>query len=147
MSTSWLRNGGRLTGVLLRLVAIGGPAAAQQAAIAGRVTDKANSQAIAGARVLIVGTSLITQTNAEGRYLLQRVPIGTVTVRASAIGYGAVSRSVTVAAGETDTADVQLALSAFSLDEVVATASGEQAKRELGNVVSTIDVGKLVEQR
>jgi len=147
MNTPWFNSAGRLAGMLLLPLAIGGPAAAQQGAIAGRVTDKANSQAIAGARVLIVGTSLITQTNADGRYLLQRVPIGAVTVRASAIGYGAVSRSVTVAAGEIDTVDVQLALTAFSLDEVVATASGEQEKREVGNVVSTIDVGKLVEQR
>src|SRR5882762_4185226 len=73
-------------------------AQAQQGTVAGRVTDQASGQPLAGARVTITGTSLIAQSNADGRYALARVPGGPVTVRASAVGYGSASRTLTVAA-------------------------------------------------
>ena len=83
----WLALGG--------LVGITAVAQAQQGSVAGRVTDQGTSQALAGVRVTIVGTSLVTQTNADGRYTVPRVPAGQVTVRASALGYGAASRAAT----------------------------------------------------
>src|SRR5437867_355393 len=67
-------------------------ARAQQGTVAGRVTDQANGQPLVGARVTVMGTSLIAQTNAEGRFTLSRVPGGQITVRASAVAYGAPSR-------------------------------------------------------
>jgi len=118
---------------------------AQQGTITGRVTDQANGQPLVGARVTIVGTSLVTQTNAEGRYALSSVPGGQVTLRASAVGFGAASRAVTVSAGGAAVVDLALALAPYSLDEVVVTSTGVQAKRELGNSIAQIDAAKLVE--
>src|SRR3989449_3632794 len=85
---------------------VGAVAGAQQGTVAGRVTDQANGQPLVGARVTIMGTSLIAQTNAEGRYTLSRVPGGQLTVRASAVGYGAASRVVTVNPGETGVVEI-----------------------------------------
>ena len=124
---------------------VGAVAGAQQGTVAGRVTDQANGQPLVGARVTIMGTSLIAQTNAEGRYSLSRVPGGQLTVRASAVGYGAASRVVTVNPGETGVVDLALGLSPYSLDEVVITSTGDQAKREVGNSIARIDAAKLVE--
>jgi TonB-linked SusC/RagA family outer membrane protein len=118
--------------------------AAQQGTVAGRVTDQANGQPLAGARVTVVGTSLIAQTNADGRYTLSRVPGGRVTVRVSAVGYGAASRAVTVNPGETAVVDLVLALSPYSLDELVVTSTGDQSKREVGNSVARIHADSLV---
>ena len=42
------------------------------------------------------------------------------------------------------TVDFALVLTPYSLDEVVVTATGEQAKREIGNAVSTVDASELV---
>jgi len=120
-------------------------ARAQHATVAGRVTDQANGQPLAGARVTVMGTSLIAQTNADGRYTLSRVPGGQLTVRASAVGFGAATRVVTVSPGETAVVDLALALSPYSLDEVVITSTGDQAKREVGNSIARIDAAKLVE--
>ena len=113
-------------------------AAAQQGTVSGTVTDEATSQPIVGARVGVVGTTLTTQTNAQGRYTLARIPAGTVTLRVSAIGYGAASPSVVVAAGEIVAQDVGLKLQPYSLDEVVVTATGDAPKREVANAVSTV---------
>src|SRR5256886_17552842 len=69
-------------------------ARAQQGTVAGRVTDQANGQPLVGARLTIMGTSLIAQTNPERRYTLPRVPGGQLTVRATAVVVGAGWRPV-----------------------------------------------------
>ena len=122
-------------------------AAAQRGTIAGQVTDQSSGQPLVGARVTVVGTSLVTASRAEGRYVIPNVPPGQVTVRATFIGYAAGSQSVTVAPDEAVTADVALVLTPYSLDEVVVTATGEQTKREVGNVINTIRADSLVATR
>ncbi|MGH7547749.1 MAG: SusC/RagA family TonB-linked outer membrane protein [Gemmatimonadales bacterium] len=119
-------------------------AVAQQGAVAGQVTDQATGQPIVGARVTVVGTALIDATNAEGRYRLRNVRPGQVTLRMSAVGYGAATRSVVVPPGDTATVDQALSLQPYSLDEVVVTATGDQAKREVGNTVSRLNADSLV---
>src|SRR5882724_8308984 len=121
--------------------------AAQQGTVAGRVTDQASEQPLVGARITIVGTSLVTSSRVEGRYQIPNVPPGQVTVRASLIGYAAGSRSLTVGPGDTATADLMLVLSPYSLDELVVTATGEQTKKQIGNVINTIRADSLVLMR
>jgi TonB-linked SusC/RagA family outer membrane protein len=121
--------------------------AAQQGTISGRVTDQVSGQPIAAARVTLVGTAVRSQTNAEGRYRLVDVAPGQVTLRVSAIGYGAVNRPVTVAAGEDHVEDITLTLQPYSLDEIVVTATGEQERKAVGNVINTIRADSLVATR
>jgi TonB-linked SusC/RagA family outer membrane protein len=117
---------------------------AAQGIVSGRVTDQANGSALVGARVVVVGTSLTASTNADGRYRIAGVPAGPATLRASQIGYASAARPVTVTDQGTATMDFALVLTPFSLDEVVVTATGDQAKREVGNAVSTVDAAPLV---
>jgi TonB-linked SusC/RagA family outer membrane protein len=118
--------------------------ATAQAVVAGRVTDQANGNALVGARVIVVGTSLTATTSADGRYRIAGVPGGQMQIRASQIGYASITRGLPVAATGTTTVDFQLVLTPYSLDEVVVTATGDQAKREVGNVVSTVETADLV---
>ena len=118
--------------------------AAAQGIVSGRVTDQANGNPLVGARVVVVGTSLTASTNAEGRYRITGVPAGTVQVRASQIGFASGTKPATVADQGAATVDFGLVLTPYSLDEVVVTATGEQAKREVGNAVSTVDATLLV---
>lgn len=131
-----------LASLALLLVSAGTLAA--QGTVTGLVTDKGNGQPLVGARVVVVGTSLIASTNAEGRYRLANVPGGTQQVRASQIGYAAATVSAAVTAGASVSVDFALVLTPYSLSEVVVTATGEQAKREVGNAVSTVEVTDLV---
>ena len=123
------------------------PLAAQKGSIAGRVTDQATGQPLVDARVSVVGTSLVATSRAEGRYQILNVPPGQVTIRASLIGYAAATQTVALGPGDTATADLALKLTPYSLDEVVVTATGEQTKREVGNVVNTIRADSLVATR
>src|SRR5216110_1917310 len=121
-----------------------GPVQAQQGTVAGQVTDKSNQQAVAGAAVLVVGTSLQARTGREGRYSITNVAPGQYRVQVRFIGYATATQAVTVTAGQPATLDVVLTAAAVPLDVVVVSATGEeQQKRELGNNVGTIDAAKI----
>lgn len=117
------------------------PALAQEStgAIEGRVTQADNGRPIAGARLLIVGTSLRGETNEAGEFRIAGVPARQVEVRARLIGFSPLSKSVVVAAGQTARAEFELGVSALQLDQVVVTGTGQQVEaRKLGNTVAVI---------
>ena len=61
-------------------------AEARVATITGRVTDARSAQPIAGATVLVVGTSRASQSDPTGRYTITGVAAGALTLRASRVG-------------------------------------------------------------
>jgi TonB-linked SusC/RagA family outer membrane protein len=134
-----------LSAWLLVLLAL--PAALQaqeRGTITGTVVDATTQRPLAGVQVTVVGTQLGTLTNQQGRFLIPNVPAGTREVRATLIGYTQGAATVTVAAGETATANMQLRESAVAIEGVVVTATGEtQRIRERGNAVGTIPVAEL----
>lgn len=109
----------------------GGAAAAQSGSITGAITDAASGQPVSGALVAALGTSgtggtavATAVTGNDGRYRVNGVPAGTVTVRVTRIGYRPVERTgVTVAAAGPTTLDVQLQETALRLEGVVISGS------------------------
>ena len=63
---------------------------AQSMTIEGMVKDKKTQKSLIGANVFIVGTSIGTSTDADGKYKLSNVKPGSYKVKASYIGYQAV---------------------------------------------------------
>jgi TonB-dependent SusC/RagA subfamily outer membrane receptor len=138
---------GIATAILLFAAGAAGPVQAQQGSVAGQVTDKSNQQPVAGASVLIVGTSLQARTGRDGHYTITKVPAGQYQVQVRLIGYATTTSPVTVAGGEAATVDFALAPAAVPLDVVVVSATGvEQLKRELGNTVGTVDAAKITQE-
>jgi TonB-linked SusC/RagA family outer membrane protein len=121
-------------------------AEAQQSSIGGVVTDQATGQALEAARVVLVGPDRIVGTNQEGRYQFRNVAPGSYGVRVLRLGYSPVTDSAHVAPGETVTLDFALTPAPVQLDEIVTTATGEQRKLEVGNVVATIDAARIAEE-
>lgn len=119
---------------------------AQQVTITGRVTDQANGQPLAGARIQATGTSAFAISNPQGGYTIRNLAPGSYTLRVVMLGYASVTRPVTAGAGESVTVDWQLNAVPFTLEEIVTTATGEQLKRELGNSVASIEASQLVSQ-
>ena len=135
--------------LLLPLVAallVAPSAGAQQAGtVSGRVTAVGTNEPLQDARVMVVGTTIGTNTNAEGRYTIRGVPLGAQSIRVLRVGFSEQRKPVTVAAGQAATLDFQLAQNAIKLQEVVTTATGEQRRVELGNAVASVDAAQLVE--
>jgi TonB-linked SusC/RagA family outer membrane protein len=119
--------------------------AAQPGAITGKVTNEVTSEPLVAARVQVTGQGVFGITNQQGQYTIRGVAAGTVGLRIYMLGYGSQSKSVTVTPGQTATVDWSLKEVPFQLDEIVTTATGEQAARELGNSVAKIQTAQLVE--
>ncbi|MBW3554465.1 MAG: SusC/RagA family TonB-linked outer membrane protein [Gemmatimonadetes bacterium] len=119
--------------------------AQQTGTVTGQVTDESTAQPLTGVQIVVAGTNVGGLTDQNGRYLLTRVPAGEQQIRAVLIGYSQETRTVTVTAAGTATADFALQTSAVPLEAlVVSAATGrEQRARELGSKVSTIEVENL----
>lgn len=113
------------------------PAAAQNQTgrIVGKVVDGDAALPLAGARVVVVGTTLSTTTKVDGRFALSDVPAGSVTLRVAMIGYAPKSvTQVLVTAGDVTVQDISLVGQATQLEEISVTAEVEQ-----GSVNSALD--------
>ena len=88
-------------------------AQAQTATITGTTTDPSNA-AIVGAKVVATNTetnamSQSTTTDAQGRYTISQLPVGTYSVQASLAGFNTVVRAgITLAVGATLVVDFSL---------------------------------------
>jgi iron complex outermembrane receptor protein len=92
--------------------------------------------------VRIDGTTLGTQTRADGGFTISGVPAGARALRVQRIGFRAQTVPVDVAANGTATANVTLAAVAAQLTEVVAVAyssGGAQDRRNVTGSVAAVD--------
>ena len=134
-----------LWSALLAIVVVGAPLGAQQGTIAGRVTDSASKLPLVGSAVQITQTGVVIAVRGDGRYSVARLAPGTYDVRVLLFGYAAQRKTVTVKANETATLDFALASVPYSLEELVATATGVQRRLEIGNSVATIRADSLTQ--
>jgi TonB-dependent SusC/RagA subfamily outer membrane receptor len=111
-----------LTALLLYAVLTPFAVSAQQGGrIAGTVTD-AGGKPVSGVQVFVQGTNLGVLSGTDGKYLLDRVPVGTHTIVTRHIGYSdQTQRNVRVTAGQVTNLDFRVTESVLSLQEVIVT--------------------------
>ena len=110
---------------------------AQTGKITGRVLD-AEGEGVAGASVQIVGTAQGAAADVDGVYTILSVRPGTVSLRASAVGYAAQTvENVRVLIDKTTEVDIRLREEGVEGEEVVVTATRPIVQRDLtGSSVS-----------
>ena len=98
-----------------------------QGVMRGVVTDSVSSNALVGANIYFMGTSIGTSTNLEGEYVIKNVPEGDYTVKISYIGYISKETRVTIQSNKSTLLDVVLVPDVLQGEEVVITgqASGQ----------------------
>ena len=113
--------------------------------VTGQVTDPAQ-RPVDGAQVFLAGLSQGGLTRANGRYIILNVPAGTHELTVQRLGFGTVTRQITVTVGGTATVDFQLTTEALGLDEIVVTGTAGQARRrEVGNSIVQLNVADIQE--
>ncbi len=124
------------------------PAISNAAVIKGRITDSETHKPISGAAVSIVGTNIITVSDAGGNYLFNNLKPGDYTIMVSYMGYkNSVPTTKTLGTADTNiTVDFNLYPSVIQVNEVVvnatqnkeSNASARSDERISPNVVSII---------
>ena len=134
-------NGGSLTGTPAGATPSGGEGPAGSTAVAdrtvsGRVTSSENEEGLPGVSVVLMGTTIGTSTDGEGRFTLtipDEQSAGTLVF--SFIGF--VSQEVAI--GNKSTIDIQLLPDTKALEEVVVVGYGTQKKSDVTGATERVD--------
>ncbi len=113
--------------MLLSLTAV-----AQDKLVTGKVTDSKDGRVISGASVLVKGTKIGTQTDADGIFKLN-VPSTASALVISYVGYA--PQEVAIGSGNIS---VSLSASSSTLNDVVVVAYGTRKKSDLTGSVTSI---------
>ncbi|MEQ9570410.1 MAG: SusC/RagA family TonB-linked outer membrane protein, partial [Longimicrobiales bacterium] len=122
-----------------------GAAGQQFGSVTGQVRDAATLQPLSSAQVQIVSTEQGGLTNTNGRFVINRVPVGSQQLRVVVIGYAEQTVDVTVTADQVSEVTIDLSSQAISLDELVITATGEQRARQVVNKISQINAAEIAQ--
>ena len=113
--------------------------------ISGTVTSD-QGLPIAGAQVVVQGTTLGAHTTDDGRYAITGVPLGTHVLRAQRIGFAPQTQTVTVAAGASPTVDFTLQTVATTLTTQVVVGYTTQLRRDVSDAVSSVSSEDIADQ-
>jgi outer membrane receptor protein involved in Fe transport len=120
--------------------------------IVGRVVEGQQGAPVAGATVEVVGTDRRAVTALDGRYVLEAVAAGTLSLRARMIGYGPkVVTGIVVADGGSVAQDIALSAEVVQLAEIAVTAEAERGtvnraldeQRNATNIVSSVTAEQI----
>ena len=64
--------------------------------ISGVVSDSTNGSSLIGANVILKGTSFGAATNTDGRYSIDKVPIGDYTLSSSYLGFKSFEKKLSI---------------------------------------------------
>ncbi len=120
--------------------------------IQGRVLDSKTGEPLPGATVMLVGTSLGSASDLNGRYSIVSVPAGSYTIRVTYVGYDPESEKIVVGEDQNITKDLRLMAVAIRAKAVTVTAQayGQNAainqqlsSDKIENVVSAAKIQEL----
>ncbi len=132
---------GLLAPLLLTLMVLTSPLAAQQGTLTGRVTDE-QGQPVDAAQISVLGTGTGGLTDAAGRYSLS-LPAGSYSLVVNVVGFREQRfDGIRVASGQATSFNIQLTSMAYELDPVVITAS-RAAEKETDAPATTFTVGEI----
>src|SRR5262245_23771042 len=118
-------------------------AQAQQGKISGTVTEQQVSTPIASVQVRVQGLAIAATTDDQGRFVLNNVPAGTVTVVAQRLGFVMGQSQATVTNSGETTVNLSLARAALAMDQVVVVGYGTADRRNLTSAVAQVSGEEL----
>ncbi len=112
--------------------------------IAGTVRDADTREAIPGANVVLVGTTLGSAADEQGRYFILNVPPGTYTVQGSAVGFAKVNiEGVTVTLDQIQELNINLRSEALQLGDVIISAERRVVDKNRTSTKTTITSNEI----
>ena len=132
---------------LLALLSVLASAAWATGKIRGKVYDRDSREPLVGANVVVVGTTMGAATDVNGEFAILEVPAGTYALRATYVGYSALTLSnVRVNNSLTTDAALELLSETVTLQAVEVVADRPLVTRDATNAVritTAEDIGSL----
>jgi len=107
--------------------------------ISGKVVDAKTGEPIIGVNVMLVGTTLGGVTDIDGNFFIINIPPGTYSIKASSIGYAAVTiQNVRVSVDQTTKIDFNLSEEAVSMNDIIVSAQKPVIQKDLTSTESKV---------
>ncbi len=117
---------------------------AQNGTIKGVIRDAQTKGALPYANVILMKTSMGAASDMSGNYLIQNVPPGKYTLKASYVGYNTLEFSVNVEAGKTLTHNIMLKPKTLQGETVVVTAQAEGQTKAINEQLNSMSIQNVV---
>ena len=105
-------------GLALALAGSALPLLARTGRITGQAVQEETGSPLVGAEIRVAGTSVMTSTDANGRYLITQAPTGQQTLELSYLGRETVSERATVREGEVSTVDFSVGVAPIAVEGI-----------------------------
>jgi hypothetical protein len=112
--------------------------------ISGKVTDAVTGEALIGANIIIVGTSLGTASDVEGKYIISSVPEGKHIIKVSYIGYEPKETEVEIKDNQHIQINFELDVVSVAAQEVVITAQASGQNEAINKQLSSENIVNVV---
>ena len=109
-------------------------------AVTGYVLDKSTGEPLAGANVLLRGTTIGSATDFSGKFLISNAPIGFRTLSFQYIGYQSLNMNLNIAEKNTANLNVSLDPQEILSQEVVITAQATSQREAINQQLSTTTI-------
>ncbi|MFQ6007854.1 MAG: carboxypeptidase-like regulatory domain-containing protein [bacterium] len=104
--------------------------------IRGQVVDRETGDALPGANIVVVGTTMGAASDINGEYIILNVPVGTYSVRASFIGYRDVTmENIRVNSDLTTEVNFEMPSEALEVSEISIVAERPLVQKNATNAV------------
>ncbi len=120
------------------------PALAASGNIEGVVKDSQTKDALPGANLLLLKTSLGASSDVNGKYIIRNVPPGSYTLRATYVGYQQKEIPVQVKDGETVKLEIRLVAIGIEGQEVVVTAQAAGQNEAINQQLTAVSITNVV---
>jgi len=114
------------------------------AKINGVVKDQSTAEPLAGANIMLNGTTLGASADRNGMFIIERIPAGTYTIEISYLGYLTFSKTVFFKEGESINKNFLLREDALNLEGVVVSGTRYEQDRVNNPVVVNVLDNKLL---
>ena len=121
-----------------------GALAATNGSVEGYVKDAQTGDALPGANVLLLKTSLGASSDVNGKFVIRNVPPGSYTLRAAYVGYLQKEMTIQVREGEVLKKDFGLTSVGVEGQEVVVTAQAAGQKEAINQQLTAMPIVNVV---
>ncbi len=111
---------------------------AQTGQLEGAIINAEENSPLPGINVGVAGTTLGAATNTDGKFVIENIPVGSHTIKISAVGYEREERNITITEGETSSITVTLERDVLGINEVVVSAT--RSIESLNEVPASVNI-------
>jgi outer membrane receptor protein involved in Fe transport len=107
--------------------------------ISGKIVDAKTGEPLIGVNILVVGTTMGSASDIDGSYFIINIPPGVYDLKASSIGYAAVTiQKVRVSVDQTTKIDFSLTEEVVSMNDIVVSAQKPFIQKDLTSTESKV---------